>query len=144
MSTYSVFETGALNEWYSGEFPHPAFKQPVRGKRFLSQCLGLTSMEVSLNSLPAGYAVPFLHSHREHEELYLFLAGQGQMLVDGSHIDVRPGTALRVAPEGKRAWRNTGEEPLVYLVVQARAGSLSQATILDGLMEKEPPSWEAP
>jgi mannose-6-phosphate isomerase-like protein (cupin superfamily) len=143
MSSYSVFEAGAPTEWFNGEFPHPAFKKPVRGKQFLSERLSLTGMEISLNSLPAKYAVPFLHTHREHEELYLFISGQGELLVDGETITVGPGTAVRVAPAGKRAWRNTGDESLVYLVVQAKAGTLSATTIADGQVEKDPPVWKS-
>jgi uncharacterized cupin superfamily protein len=138
---YSVCEAGNLSDWKEGEFPHPAFQKPVRGKFFLAEPLGLTGMEVSLNSLPPKAAVPFLHSHREHEELYLFLSGQGELLVDGEITKVGPGSAVRVATAGKRAWRNTGDDALIYVVVQAKAGSLAQGTIKDGQMEKEPPVW---
>jgi len=141
MSTYSVFEAGAPAEWLRGEFPHPAFKRAVRGKQFLAEQLGLTGMELSLNSLPPGFAVPFLHRHRAHEELYLFLSGQGEVQVDGDVIPVRAGSAVRIAPEGARTWRNTGEESLVYVVIQARAGSLASRTIGDGQPLDTPPVW---
>ena len=32
--------------------------------------LGLTGAEVSINILPAGASVPFVHSHKENEEIY--------------------------------------------------------------------------
>ena len=35
------------------------------------QTLGLTGAEVSFNSLPAGVSVPFVHSHKENEEIYI-------------------------------------------------------------------------
>lgn len=141
MANFSVFETGAPSSWHLAQFPHPAFKRPVPGKRFLAEALGLTGMELSLNHLPPKAAVPFLHTHRAHEELYLFLSGQGELLIDGERIVVQAGTAVRVAPDGKRAWRNTSDEPLVYLVVQAKAGTLSSVDIHDGQPCAEPPQW---
>ena len=141
MRNYSLLEVGSPSEWSAGEFSHPAFKRPVRGKQFIAEQLGLTSMELSLNCLPPNVAVPFLHSHLEHEELYLFLSGSGEMLVDGETIPVKGGSAVRVAPAGKRAWRNVGNEPLVYLVIQAKAGSLANINIKDGQPCPELPMW---
>jgi mannose-6-phosphate isomerase-like protein (cupin superfamily) len=54
------------------------------------------------------------------------------MQVDGQAFAVTEGSAVRVAPAGKRAWRNTGDAPLVFLVIQARAGSLPKGDISDG------------
>ena len=143
MANFSVFQAGSPSEWSKGEFAHPAFQRPVRGKFFLAEPLGLTGMEVSLNSLPPKVAVPFLHAHREHEELYLFLAGRGELQVDGEYVAVGPGTAVRVAPAGKRSWRNLGDEALVYLVIQAKAGSLAAATIKDGQPVDAPVVWRS-
>ena len=33
--------------------------------------LSLTGAEVSINSLPAGASVPFIHSHKNNEEIYI-------------------------------------------------------------------------
>jgi hypothetical protein len=41
---------------------------------------------------------------------------------------------VRVAPLGKRAWRNSGDDALVFLVIQARVGTLDQSNISDGKM----------
>ena len=45
--------------------------------------LGLTGCEVSVNDLPAGAAVPFVHAHRQNEELYGILSGAGEIWLDG-------------------------------------------------------------
>lgn len=144
MSNFSIFNAGSPEQWRELSFEHPAFKKPTRGKFFLGQPLGLTGMEVSLNSLPAGASIPFLHSHREHEELYMFLSGSGELLVDGAHIPVRAGSAVRIAPAGKRSWRNTGDVPLVYLVIQATAGSLISSGIGDGVPVPGINPWRDP
>jgi len=141
MSHYARFEAGDASNWSRLEYAHPKFPRPVRGKFFLGQPLGLTGMEVSVNSLPPSAAMPFLHTHRENEELYLFVSGQGEFLVDGERFPVGPGSAVRVAPEGKRGWRNTGDGPLLYFVIQAKAGSAIAHTIEDGQPCAEPPAW---
>lgn len=122
----------------------PTLGRTVRGKAFLKERLGLTGTEVSLTSLPAGVAVPFLHRHREHEELYLVVSGSGDMIVDGQVIPLREGSAVRVAPEGARSIRSGPDAPLVYVCVQARAGSMPDAeAISDGVAVPGPVPWPA-
>ena len=38
----------------------------------------LTGAEVSINTLPAGANVPFVHSHKNNEEIYGIIAEQRQ------------------------------------------------------------------
>lgn len=129
---YRVARLGPAEAWSEFSIRHPLSPKPVKGKKFLTGDLGLTAMEVSVNRLPAGFAVPFLHRHRHHEELYLFLDGDGEFIADGERIAITPGTAIRVAPPVARSWRSTGDKPLVYLVVQATEHSLSGHEIEDG------------
>ena len=44
----------------------------------LHEKLSLTGAEISLNELPAGANVPFVHSHKENEEIYGILSGNGK------------------------------------------------------------------
>jgi len=37
----------------------------------LKEALGLSGCELSINELPANVSVPFVHSHKQNEELYL-------------------------------------------------------------------------
>jgi uncharacterized cupin superfamily protein len=136
-----VFEAGPVAEWARWQFQHPVLPMAVPGKLFLQERLGLTGIELSLNALPPGGATPFLHRHRRNEELYVFLSGEGQFQVDGQCFAVREGTAVRVAPAGRRAWRNTGAQPLVVLVIQAPAGGIGGATTSDGERVAPPPVW---
>lgn len=132
MTTVTRFEALHPGQWAEWRYHHPALPRPTPGKLFLGERLGLEAMEVSLNSLPAGAGMPFAHRHREHEELYLFLSGHGQMTVDGDSFDVRAGTSVRVAPVGVRTWRNVGDEPLVYVVIQASPRGGPVRDISDG------------
>lgn len=135
---------GALDRLSDHRLELPSLGGTVRGKVFLKERLGLTGMEVSLTQLPAGFAVPFLHRHREHEELYLVVSGRGDLLVDGEVIPLREGSAVRVAPAGARSIRSAADAPLVYLCVQARAGSMPDAEATsDGVPVPGPVPWPA-
>lgn len=133
-------ETGTLTSWSDYVLQRPN-GLVSKGKEFLGQRLGLTGMEVSINAMPPGQSVPFTHGHKQNEELYLFLTGKGQMLLDDQVIEVGPGSAVRITPAVLRCWRNTGDEPLTCIVVQAKAGGLEQATAKDGFIGKDPPRW---
>ena len=52
----------------------------------LHEKLSLTGAEISLNELPAGANVPFVHSHKENEEIYGILSGNGKAIIDGEEI----------------------------------------------------------
>ena len=54
---------------------------------------------------------------------------------------VSEGSVVRIAPGGARAYRNTGDTPLHYIVLQARQGSLDSVMSEDGCILPEAPSW---
>lgn len=123
---YAVGETGRLED--------------LDRKLFVGKPLGFTGMEVSLNRVPPGQGVPFMHRHRLHEEMYLFLRGQGEFQVDDTLFPVQAGTVVRVDPEAVRGWHNTGSDDLYCIVIQANAGSLTGD---DGIRLDDAPNWEA-
>jgi len=125
-------------------FKHPKLPGEYPGKLFLKNVLKLTGMEVSLNKLPPGTQMPFYHKHKEHEELYLFIKGKGQFQIDGRVVDVREGTVIRVAPDAVRTWRNNSSEDLYFIVIQAKAGSLSGEDISDGIGVGHRVKWPDP
>jgi uncharacterized cupin superfamily protein len=137
---YSAFHAGEWKNLIQYAFNHPLIGK-VRGKLFLKEPLKLTGMEVSFGVLPPGRGTPFLHSHRQNEELYVFVHGKGQLLVDGEVLDAQEGTVVRIAPDGARAWRNNSTEDLHYIVIQAKAGSLDKGTITDGVELPGSPVW---
>ncbi|MBX9951638.1 MAG: cupin domain-containing protein, partial [Candidatus Obscuribacterales bacterium] len=115
-ANYAHYNGGSLAEWSEHELQHP-IRGKVRGKHFLKDHLNFTGCEISINSLARGGAVPFSHQHKENEEVYIFITGKGQMQIDHEVIDVTEGSIVRVSPNGMRTWRNTGDEPLVYVVI---------------------------
>ena len=74
----------------------------------LHDALGLTGCEVSVNALPAGAAVPFVHRHVKNEEVYGVLEGRGELYIDGEVVELKAGDWFRISPEGRRAIRRSG------------------------------------
>ena len=87
--------------------------------------------------------VRFLHTHKTHEELYIILKGEGQYQVDGEIFPVSEGTIIRVAPDGKRALKNTGSENLTMLCIQYKANAFTEADspMTDGTILQEELKW---
>lgn len=110
------------------------------GKFFIGKELGLSGCEVSLNRLPAGKGMPFVHSHKKNEEVYIFLRGNGVFYIDGTEFPIQEGSLIRVAPEAERAWK-AGDEDLYFICIQAEAGTLSQSTRDDGTRHETKASW---
>ena len=63
--------------------------------------LGLTGAEVSINTIPAGGSVPFVHWHRKNEEIYGIISGSGRF---GGRLDQdrSPGKAPHLRLRGQR------------------------------------------
>ncbi len=113
----------------------------IPGKVFAGAAAGTTGAEFSFQSFPAGTETGFLHTHRTHEELYIFLSGEGQMQVDGEIFPVAEGSVVRVAPAPKRSVRNTGNEPLVMICIQYKEASFTADDATDGEILAEPVVW---
>ncbi|MBY0357046.1 MAG: cupin domain-containing protein [Candidatus Obscuribacterales bacterium] len=138
---HAVLSAGKFSDLDRYSFKHPLIDKERRGKLFIKDYLDLTGMQISLNKLPAGRAVPFSHAHKENEEVYIFTGGKGQMQIDGEIFDVAEGTVVVVKPEGMRTWRNNSTEDLYYVVIQAKMNSLSQDTFDDGVPGDQPIVW---
>jgi uncharacterized cupin superfamily protein len=63
---------------------------------------GLTGAEISVNNLPAGAGVPFVHYHKKNEEIYIILSGKRTAVLDGETVEFAAGDVLKIAPAVKR------------------------------------------
>jgi mannose-6-phosphate isomerase-like protein (cupin superfamily) len=115
----------------------------THGKVFVGDALGATGAQMSFQSMPVGADSPFVHAHKTHEELYIIVKGEGEYQVDGEIFPIAEGSVVRVAPDGKRALRNTGKEPLVMICVQYKANSFGKDddAMTDGIILQEPLKW---
>ncbi len=100
----------------------------------LHDVLGLTGAEISVNELPAGAGVPFVHAHKQNEEIYGILCGAGYAVLDGEKVELKAGDWLRVAPAAKRQFFAAENEGIKYICIQVKAGSLEGYTANDAVI----------
>ena len=132
---FTAVTAGSFAEIIEHELPMgPDFT--LKGKVFLGQALGATGAELSYQTLVPGQDSGF-------EELYFILRGEGTYQVDGEQFPVKEGAVVRVAPEGKRALKNTGKENLTMLCIQYKANAFTDADspMTDGNILNEPLNW---
>lgn len=137
---FSVISVGKLSELseYVIELS-PEVKIP--GKVFGGAALQATGSEFSFQMFQPNTETGFLHTHKNHEELYFFLAGKGEFQVDGQVFPVEEGSIVRVAPNGKRSVRNNETASLVMLCVQYRGNTFTAEDATDGVILDEPVKW---
>ena len=97
--------------------------------------LHLTGAEISVNNLPAGGKVPFVHHHKKNEEIYFITAGSGYFMIDGTKVELATGDWVKIKPAGKRQIF-AGDKGISYVCIQVKAGSLEGYTMDDGVVEK--------
>lgn len=115
----------------------------ILGKVFGGKSVNATGSEFSFQSFAPGTETGFLHTHKNHEELYFFLSGKGEFQVDGEVFPIQEGSVVRGAPAGKRSVRNNGTEPLLMLCVQYRGETFTADDTIaaDGVILDEKVEW---
>ena len=116
MTNYKTTELGKIDELINLE----------NGKAFLHDALELTGCEISINTVPQGFKVPFNHKHKQNEEVYIVLKGEGILTIDGNAVNVEEGSVVKVMPAASRTLENTGKGVFQFICVQAKANSLEQ------------------
>ena len=100
----------------------------------LHDALSLTGAEISVNRLPAGAGVPFVHAHRNNEEIYGILSGKGKAMIDGEEITLTEGDWIKIAPAAKRQFSAADDVGIVYVCIQVKENSLGGYTMTDALV----------
>lgn len=113
----------------------------IPGKVFGGAALRTTGGDFSFQLFQPGTETGFLHTHKNHEELYFFLSGKGEFQVDGQVFPVEEGSVVRISPNGKRSVRNNGTAPLVMLCVQYRGNTFTAEDATDGVILNELVKW---
>ncbi|MEE1823631.1 cupin domain-containing protein [Streptomyces sp. BE20] len=88
----------------------------------LARRVGLTGAweAVEWARVPVG-GVSGEHLHTRTREIYVLLAGEGEVTLDGRPCPVRSGDAVLTAVGTRHGLRNTGAEPLEWLVIELPA-----------------------
>jgi uncharacterized cupin superfamily protein len=111
------------------------------GRVTLGGELALTGSEISVNELPPGVSVPFVHAHKRNEEVYIVVKGKGRFYVDGDEFELAEGSVLRVDPAGERCIAADAQTSIRYACIQTDAKSLVRHTQNDGVILETKPSW---
>lgn len=137
---FSAISLGKLSDLHEFVLEmNPEVKIP--GKVFGGAALKATGAEFSFQSFAPGTETGFLHTHKTHEELYFFLAGEGEFQVDGEIFHIGEGSVVKVSPDGKRSVRNTGNQPLVMLCIQYKQNTFMAEDAADGILLPDKVNW---
>ena len=104
------------------------------GRVELHEKLALTGAEISINRLPAGAGVPFVHSHKSNEEIYGVISGKGKAVIDGEEVALAEGDWLRVAPRAKRQFSAAADSGITFVCIQVKENSLGGFTADDAVV----------
>ncbi len=97
----------------------------------LHEKLGLTGAEISINRLPAGAGVPFVHSHKNNEEIYGVISGKGKAIIDNEEVEIAAGDWLKISPAAKRQFFAASDSEISYICIQVKENSLGAFTADD-------------
>ena len=104
------------------------------GRVELHEKLSLTGAEISINQLPAGASVPFVHSHKNNEEIYGILSGKGKAVIDNETIELTAGDWLRISPAARCQFFASQESDITYVCIQVKENSLGCFTADDAVL----------
>ena len=100
----------------------------------LHDALNLTGAEISINALPAGASVPFVHSHKQNEEIYAVTEGKGYVVIDDEKVTLSAGDWLRIPPKAKRRFFAADDSGIKYICIQVKENSLEGYTMTDAVV----------
>ena len=104
------------------------------GRVELHETLSLTGAEISINHLPAGANVPFVHSHKTNEEIYGILDGKGKVVIDGEEISLITGDWIRISPAARRQFFAAEDAGISFVCIQTKENSLGGFTADDAVV----------
>ena len=78
--------------------------------------------------------MPFVHSHKKNEEIYIILSGKGSAVLDGEKVDFAAGDVIRIAPAVKRQFSAAADSAVSYACIQVRENSLEEYTAGDAVI----------
>lgn len=97
--------------------------------------LGLTGAEISINTIQAEEGVPFIHSHKQNEEIYYVIDGSGKAVIDNEEIDIVTGDWIRISPIAERQFFASKDNSLSYVCIQVKENSLENFTANDAIIK---------
>ena len=100
----------------------------------LHEKLSLTGAEISINRLPAGASVPFIHTHKNNEEIYGILSGEGKVIIDNEEVKIAAGDWIEIVPKAKRQFFAANDSEITFICIQVKENSLGGFTADDAVI----------
>lgn len=139
---YTAVDMGSLDKMGEYSIVHPKLKTEISGKLFLKDVTEATGTEISFNTLPPKTEIPYFHKHTNNEETYIILKGYGDFQIDEDCFPIKEGSVIRVSPMPSRGFRNTSDEPMIYMVIQSTEHSLGNYSAEDAERTEFNPKWK--
>lgn len=90
--------------------------------RFMRVDLGCEHCGVTYLKLAPGFRVPFGHTHKVQEEVYVLVSGSARIKVDDDVHELEPWTAVRLSNDAMRALEGGPEGAELILVGAPHTG----------------------
>ena len=127
MAHYEVINVGAPDQWrdYFGGFRPDSSRD---GRRVVDHEMKNQFIGMTVNALEPGEEAGYWHDHSDVEEIYVFIAGRGQMGLDDDLVEVEAGSVVRVGQNVMRTWRAKPDstEQLRWLCLRAGSTELPE------------------
>ncbi|CAB4893429.1 unannotated protein [freshwater metagenome] len=122
MAHYEVINVGAPDQWrdYFGGFRPDTSRD---GRRVVDHEMKNQYIGLTVNALEPGEEAGYWHDHSDVEEIYVFIAGRGQMGLGDDLVEVEAGSVVRVGQNVMRTWRARPDSPGQLRWLCIRAGS---------------------
>jgi mannose-6-phosphate isomerase-like protein (cupin superfamily) len=104
---------------------------PTLEARFARDALELENSGVSYLRLAPGQRVPWGHTHKQQEEVYVVVGGSGRIKLDDEVVDLRRWDAMRI---GKETMRDVeaGDDGIELILIGAPNAGPGDADIEQG------------
>jgi mannose-6-phosphate isomerase-like protein (cupin superfamily) len=94
---------------------------PDLAGHFARQALDCESSGMSYQKLAPDFRLPFGHTHRKQEEIYVILSGGGRMKIEDEIVELTPLDAVRVSAGTWRGFE-AGPDGMELVAFGARCG----------------------
>jgi mannose-6-phosphate isomerase-like protein (cupin superfamily) len=104
---------------------------PALETRFARDELALEKSGVTYLRLAPGERMPFGHTHKEQEEVYVVVGGAGRVKLDNDVVDLERWDAVRIAPTTMRNLE-AGDEGIELILFGAPNAGSGDAEMVQG------------
>lgn len=114
MADYTIRTLEDIPDAFGGQYPG--------SMRYMTSDLGSEQIAFTHRVMPpkTGGKGGYGHRHRTQEEIYFVIRGMLEFKLDDDVVDVRGGTAVRVAPSVVRSVWNDGPEDAELVICSVR------------------------